>query len=283
MNYAKLIFTNIARAIKQVPFSYVGAVNPSSKTKKNETVSGQHTYLVYLAPAKTSGYNTCSHSTPECRRGCLATSGRAGMELNCKTRPNRIEQARINKTRLFYEQPEFFMAWMIAEITAKKALAEKKNMGFSVRLNGTSDIDWQNVKVNGQSIFEIFPETTFYDYTKNPAKFINKPDNYHLTLSYTGRNWKACEAVLKTGVNVAVVFNVKREADIPATFRGYKVINGDITDYRVDDAKGIIVGLKWKHIADKQAEAEVLNSCFVVNPADETKAWNPAMALNELV
>lgn len=280
-------YTNRAQAMRQAEVSYVGEVNPSSKTQKNETVSGQHTYLVYLAPAKTSGYNTCSHSTPECRRGCLATSGRAGMELNCKSNPvNRIEQARIKKTRLFYEHPEFFMAWMIDEIKSKQALAVKKNMGFSVRLNGTSDIDWQNVKVNGQSIFEIFPDITFYDYTKNPAKFVNKPNNYHLTLSYTGRNWKACEAVLKQGINVAVVFNVKREADIPAMFRGYKVINGDITDYRVDDAKGIIVGLKWKRIADKQAEADVLNSCFVVKPEAESnvqKPWNVAMALDALV
>ena len=258
-------FTTIADAQRQTGSSYIGAVNSSSKTKKNEAVSGQHTYLVYLAPAKTSGYNVCSHSTPECRRGCLATSGRAGMELNCDNPVNRIEQSRIRKARLFYEQPEFFMAWLITEIERKQAKAKKLGFGFSVRLNGTSDIDWQNVKVNGQSIFEIFPDITFYDYTKNPAKFIGKPDNYHLTLSYTGRNWKACDAVLKQGINVAVVFNVKRESDIPATFKGYEVINGDITDYRVDDAKGIIVGLKWKRIADKQAEQDVLNSCFVVN------------------
>jgi len=279
-------FINRAKSVIQAGFSYIGATNSSSKTKKNATVSGQETYIVYFAPASTSGYNVCSHSTPECRRGCLATSGRAGMELNAKKKITRIEQARIKKARLFYEHPEFFMAWMIEEIKAKQALAEKKNMGFSVRLNGTSDIDWQNVKVNGQSIFEIFPEITFYDYTKNPNKFIGKPDNYHLTLSYTGRNWKACDAVLKQGVNVAVVFDVKRASDIPATFKGYDVINGDITDYRVDDAKGIIVGLKWKHIADKEAEAEVLNSCFVVKPEVEVtnvQAWNVAMALNELV
>ena len=285
-NNQAMEFTTIADAVRQTGSSYVGAVNSSSKSKKNETVSGQHTYLIYLAPAKTSGYNVCSHSTPECRRGCLATSGRAGMELNAKKKVNRIESARIKKTRLFYEHPEFFMAWLIAEIKLKQALAIKKGMGFSVRLNGTSDIDWQNVKVNGQSIFEIFPDITFYDYTKNPNKFIGKPDNYHLTLSYTGRNWNACKAVLKQGVNVAVVFNVKRESDIPATFRGYKVVNGDITDYRVDDAKGIIVGLKWKHIADKEAEAEVLNSCFVVKPQAEInvpEVWNVAMALNELV
>jgi len=277
-------FINRAQAIIAKGFSYIGDVNSSPKTKKNGIVSQQHTYGVYLAPATESGYNTCSHSTLECRLGCLNTSGYAGIEIHSDI--THISDSRINKTKLFYEQPEYFMAWMIAEIEAKSKLAVQKGFGFSARLNCTSDIDWQNVKVNGQSIFEIFPEITFYDYTKNPNKFIGKPDNYHLTLSYTGRNWKACDAVLKQGVNVAVVFDVKRASDIPATFKGYDVINGDITDYRVDDAKGIIVGLKWKHIADKEAEAEVLNSCFVVKPEVEVtnvQAWNVAMALNELV
>ena len=63
-----------------------------------------------------------------------------------------------------------------------------------------------------------------------------------------------------------MVFNVKDETEIPAMYKGYKVINGDITDYRVDDAKGIIVGLKWKRIANRVNEQIVLNSCFVVNP-----------------
>ena len=260
-------FTTIADAKRQSGLSYLGGVNHSSKLKKNGKVSGQLTYGLYLAPHKVSGYNTCSYSTPECRMGCLHASGLAAVEEFAGL--SMIKDCRIKKTKLFYEHPEFFMAWMIAEIKSKQATAKRKGFEFSARLNCTSDIDWQNVKVNGQSIFEIFPDITFYDYTKNPNKFISKPDNYHLTLSYTGRNWNACKAVLKQGVNVALVFNVKRETEIPATFKGYQVINGDITDYRVDDAKGIIVGLKWKRIANRQAEAKVLASCFVVNPEDE--------------
>jgi hypothetical protein len=74
-----------------------------------------------------------------------------------------------------------------------------------------------------------------------------------------------------------MVFNVKKESQIPAMYKGYDVINGDITDYRIDDAKGIIVGLKWKRIANKEAEQQVLRSCFVVNPAMSTsKILNPA-------
>jgi len=267
MNFIKLVFKNFAQAVRDVPFSYLGGVNISPKLKKNGVVSNQHTYGLYLAPHKLSGYNTCSHSTPECRMGCLHASGHTAAEIWAGR--NHIQNARINKTKLFYENPVFFMTWLIADLKAKQALATKKGMGFSVRLNCTSDIDWQNVKVNGQSIFEIFPEITFYDYTKNAAKFIGKPDNYHLTLSYTGRNWESCEAVLQQGHNVAVVFDVKDEKDMPDTFNGYKVVNGDLTDYRIDDAKGIIVGLKWKRIADKENEVKVRNSCFVVNPTKQ--------------
>ena len=265
-------FTTIAKAVKETGLSYLGGVATSAKIAHSKKYSHQYTYLIYLAPANTSGYNVCSHSTPECRMGCLATSGHAGMELTAG-KTTRIKDSRIKKTRMFYEQPEYFMAWMIAEIKKYRAKAEKDGYFFSVRLNGTSDIDWQNVKISGQTIFEMFPDVHFYDYTKNASKFINKAPNYHLTYSYTGRNWHLCEALLKKGHNIAVVFNVKNEKLLPAMYKGYKVINGDLTDYRIDDAKGIIVGLKWKRIGNKEAERNVLNSCFVIQPDDINNAY----------
>ncbi len=262
-------FTTIANARKQTGLSYLGGVSTSSKIAHSQSYSHQHTYAIYLAPANVSGYNTCSHSTPECRIGCLNTSGRAGIEQFSGL--TKIHDCRVKKTKLFYEQPEFFMAWVIAEIKYYQKRAERKGFYFSVRLNATSDIDWQNVKVNGQSIFEIFPDITFYDYTKNINKFIDKPVNYHLTYSYTGRNELQCEAVLKAGFNVAVVFKVKHEVELPKYFDNHPVINGDLTDYRVDDAKGIVVGLKWKRIANRKAEAKILSSCFVVNPVNNKR------------
>lgn len=254
-------FTTIADAVRQTGLSYLGSVNKSAKLAKNGKVN-QNTYGIYLAPANTSGYNVCSHSTPECRMGCLATSGRAGMEIQAGRTV--IQNCRINKTRLFYEQPEFFMAWLIAEISAAKMQADAQGHFFSVRLNCTSDIDWQNVLVDGKSVFEIFPDVQFYDYTKNPNKFFVNPKNYHLTYSYTGRNWKTSQLLLEQGYNVAMVFDAKNESELPAMYKGYEVVNGDLTDYRVADSKGVIVGLKWKRIANKQAEKEVLQSCFVV-------------------
>ena len=256
-------FVNRSQAKKATKLSYLGGVNTSAKINKNGKI-GMKTYITYLSPANLSGYNTCTHSTPECRMGCLNTSGRAGMEQTCgKTM---IANCRANKTRLFFEQTNFYMDWLIAEIEAAKAKAKKDGFDFSVRLNGTSDIDWSAIRVNGKNIFELFSTVQFYDYTKNPNKFKAIAPNYHLTMSYTGRNWQVCEMLLQKGFNVAVVFDVKKGKALPKTFNGYNVIDGDTTDYRPTDGKGVVVGLRWKVIANKDVNDHVRQSCFVVKP-----------------
>jgi hypothetical protein len=258
-------FTTIGNAKKQTGLQYLGNVNHSSKLTKNGKV-GQATYGIYLAPANTSGYNVCLHSTPECRLGCLNTSGRAAIDI--QSGKTRIADARIKKTKLFHEDQNYFMNWLVAEINAHKRKAERKGLFFSVRLNCTSDIDWALVKHNGLNIFEIFPDVQFYDYTKQITKLFNPIANYHLTLSYTGYKDTIYQSMLKSGNNIAVVFNVKHEEDLPETFMGFPVINGDLTDYRISDGKGVVVGLKWKRIADRKAEKEILKSVFVVQPTD---------------
>jgi hypothetical protein len=273
-------FTTIANAKRQTGLSYLGGVSTSAKIMHSQQYSHQYTYIIYLAPAKTSGYQVCSHSTPECRMGCLATSGHAGMELSAGK--SIIKDCRIKKTRLFYEHPEFFMAWLIAEIKMYQKKAIKDGYYFSVRLNGTSDIDWQNVKINGQTIFEMLPDIMFYDYTKNPNKFKVVAPNYHLTFSYTGRNTADCLALLKKGFNIAVVFDAKNESQLPVMYKGFKVINGDLTDYRIADGKGIIVGLKFKHISNKEAERNVLNSMFVVSCKDADCSYEPIAELEQV-
>jgi hypothetical protein len=274
-------FTTIARAKKLTGLSYLGNINASSKMMRSKEYSHQYTYAIYLAPAKTSGYNVCSHSTPECRMGCLNTSGRAGIEIFSGA--TMISGARIKKARLFHEHTEFFMQWLIAEIKMYQNKAKRDNFFFSVRLNATSDINWQNVLVEGQNIFNIFNDVNFYDYSKSHLKFIDKPLNYHLTYSFTGRNEELSKDLLSKGFNVAVVFNVKHENELPIQFLGYQVINGDLTDYRISDAKGIIVGLKFKRIANRVNEAKVLKSCFVVSPNDIRCNANVQKEVNELV
>ncbi len=261
------MFTTIANAKKETGLSYLGGINTSSKLAKNKKVSGNLTYIIYLAPSTQSGYDVCLFSTPECRLGCLATSGRASMELNSNGL-KRIKNARIKKSKLFFEDEAFFMDWMIAEIKVAQRKAIKENFDFSVRLNGTSDIDWACVEIDGANIFGHFPDVQFYDYTKQYLKFADNIPNYHLTFSYSGHssNIETCKMVLEQGNNVAVVFDVKKGKALPQTFMGYPVVDGDLTDARFLDEKGVIVGLRFKKIADKEAEKQIRNSVFVVKP-----------------
>lgn len=261
----KLKFTTIKNAKKETGLAYLGAINVSSKLMKNKKVSHNYTYAFYLAPAKQSGYNICPNSTPECRLGCLSTSGRAGMEI-LGGRKTMTKDCRIKKSKLFNENQEYFMEWLVAEINFYKRKAIKDSYDFSVRLNTTSDIDWTNVLLNGKNIFEIFPDIMFYDYTKIKNKMFNIIPNYQLTYSYTGRNEKQAMDILYKGMNIAVVFDVKKGKKLPETFKGFKVVDGDLTDARFLDEKNVVVGLRWKRIANKDIEKQILNSVFVVKP-----------------
>lgn len=256
-------FTTIKNAMKQTGLSYLGKINSSAKIIKNKKVSNNYTYILYLAPADLSGYNVCPYSTKECRLGCLNSSGRAKIEY--MTKKTKIIDSRIKKTKLFFEQREFFMRWLIAEIKAGQRKAQRDNYYFSVRLNGTSDINWEHHKIDGLNIFEHFPEVQFYDYTKNYRRMFSTSGikNYHLTYSYNGYNVAECLNVLHNNMNIAVIFNMKKIGDLPTKWNDYEVINGDLTDYRLNDGHGVVVGLKWKDIGNKELNEQIKTSKFV--------------------
>jgi len=267
-------FIDRSQAKKQAGISYIGAINSSAKLVKNKKVNN-YTYVVYLAPSDASGYNVCLNSTKECRLGCLATSGRVKIETYSKK--NTIQNARVVKTKLFFEDQQFFMNWMVAEMIGYKAKAKRDGYAFSARLNGTSDIEWEHITIDsqgGKTIFEVFPETKFYDYTKNPARMVTAhlPSNYHLTFSYSGRNEYVSLKVLEQGKNVAVIFNLKKGEKLPESWNGYPVINGDLTDYRPFDPAGSVVGLRWKVIANRANNKAIKESCFVVQPGVTVEA-----------
>lgn len=261
-----LVFVNRAQAKIMTGLSYIGTINSSAKIIKSKIVSKVYTYIVYLSPAGTSGYQVCPNATKECMMGCLSNSGRVKVEEYAGK--SVIKKARIKKTKLFFEQQEFFMRWMVAEIISYQKKAEKDGYAFSCRLNGTSDIDWTEIYLDGKNIFEIFPDVQFYDYTKDAKRFVNMPDNYHLTFSYSGRNEAMSKKLLAQGFNVAVVFDTP---DFPETWNGFPVINGDLTDYRPLDGSGVVVGLKYKKLADNDINEYVKNSCFVVRTCNVHK------------
>lgn len=248
-------------------FSYIGGTNISAKHKHGEAINVA-TYCVYLMPAKASGYNVCAKSTKECEIGCLVTSGRVIMDKR-----NIINNARLNRTKAFYDDRENFMKLLIKEIALAKGRAKRNGQLFTVRLNGTSDLSPELFKYKGKTLLEIFPDVQFYDYTKilNRSKLVSKYPNYDLTFSYTGYNWDECEQAISNKIRVAVIFDIKKGQPLPSTFNGYKVIDGDKSDYRPADKKNVIVGLRFKRIANKVNEVLVRNSPFVVKTNNQKK------------
>ncbi len=158
----------------------------------------------------------------------------------------------IKKTKLFFEQREFLVRWIIDEIKTAKDIAEKTGFRFSVRLNNTSDLSPESFYINDngtkKNLLEIFPDVQFYDYTKIPnrIKLVEKYPNYDLTFSYSGSNMKDCEEMLKNGYRVAMVFN-----ELPLKYMGYDVIDGDNYDMRYLNPTNVIIGLKFKKVRNK--------------------------------
>jgi hypothetical protein len=241
----------------------------NSKTIKGEKL-GYTTYIMYLAPHKqnSKGVNLCSHASVGCAKACLFNSGAA--------RFNRVQVGKINKTEYFLADKKGFMAQLVNELTKieklHKAVVGDEQTGrtgkvvrykkFAVRLNGTSDIPFENIKVNGKNVFELFPNVQFYDYTKNHKRFENKiiAPNYHLTFSRSETNDKISLDILNRGYNVAYVFGVKKEQDLPSEYNGFKVVNGDESDLRFLDDKNVVVGLKYKNVTGEGGKVSNDNS-----------------------
>ena len=234
---------------------------------------GYNTYILHLAPATLSGYNTCPKATVGCATACLNTAGRGGMFKKGEN-TNNIQKARIRKTQLFYNNREEFMSLLVKDILL--AIKQSKRLGLTpvFRLNGTSDISFEkySVKMGNviySNIFEAFGYIQFYDYTKVLGRKVKNIPNYHLTFSAAdGNDGDVVEAV-KQGYNIAMVFHLKKTLDMP----DYHVLstgntgntvmpifNGDESDLRFLDPKGHIVGLYAKGKAKKD------NTGFVKYP-----------------
>jgi hypothetical protein len=143
----------------------------------------------------------------------------------------------------------------------EKAKAEKAGFRFSVRLNGTSDLDPTTFKLDNKTILEWFPDTPFYDYTKVSKRFksLQKYPNYDLTFSFSGHNMIECMDLLTSGSGrVAMVFEGKT---LPTKWNGFDVIDGDAYDMRYIDETGVIVGLKFKKVRNK---IEMKNNKFII-------------------
>ncbi|TAY37194.1 GP88 family protein [Rhizobium leguminosarum] len=223
-----------------------------------KTIKGDGEYetaIMYLAPFTMAGSNVCPMAEQAgCVKGCLNTAGRGAY--------NNVQQARIAKTKRYLASRTAFMADLVTDLERFVAYCKRKGVKPAVRLNGTSDIQWEVAHYASRgdargSVFELFPEVQFYDYTKVYKRAYRQlPVNYALTLSYSAANPAYAEVVTKaaqeTGANLAIVYRTKELRDY---FVGKlvqygnacrDVIDGDETDMRFLDPKGVIVGLYAK-------------------------------------
>ena len=219
----------------------------NSKTKKGQK-KGYKTAILYLASHKQSGFNVCPMASVGCAKSCLYSAGMGKF--------SNVQLGRINKTRWFMQDRKTFLNKLIQEIKKLEIRCKKEKFKPCIRLNGTSDISWENFK-----LFELFPKIKFYDYTKIYKRALNYVNgryasNYHITYSLNEDNRKEAFNILKMGGNISAVFR----DTLPTSYDGFKVINGDETDLRFLDPKNCIVGLKAKGEAKKDYSGFVLES-----------------------
>jgi hypothetical protein len=221
------ILTNNAKTDKSVDYGYI-------------------TKGVHLAPANLSGYETCQWRSKGCTASCLNTAGRGAM--------NSVQEARIKKTKFFYEDRNGFLDKLDSEIGSADRSAKRKEMKLCLRLNLTSDERWEDT-----GIMHKHYDKQFYDYTKGFKRmkaFLDGqlPPNYHLTFSRSEHNHKLCKIILEMGGNVAAVFR----DELPDEYEGYEVINGDEHDLRFKDKQNVWVGLTEKGLAKKDTTGFVI-------------------------
>ena len=251
------------------------SVGADAKTKKG-TKYNYLTGILYLAPASEAGRgNLCPHASAGCRAACLFTAGRGRM--------NPVRTARVNKTLRWFDDRRSFLADLVRDVGSLDRYARKRGFLPAVRLNGTSDIPWENVILpdDGCSIMDLFPGVKFYDYTKNPHRAIKAasgklPANYSLTFSRSEDNRRQVGQVLRAGGNVAAVYSGDRFDRFNWSTKGIargmahaqaetfgadgpRIFNGDDTDLRFLDPPGVVVALRAKGDARGESSGFVIN------------------------
>ena len=218
--------------------SHTNLLSTNPKTEKSEV----QTYTLHFAPAETSGFNVCPNAR-NCKAICLNFAGNP-VYMQAK------QQARIRRTRAFYADTNSFMQTLVASI-AHHVTRQPNTEPIAIRLNGTSDICWENVAFSvdrdferllqvkfgfaGQfyglwdNIFDLFRHAErmlnrrlvwFYDYTKLSRDWEKCARlGYHLTFSFDGwdnpTNLRIAKRAIEAGVNVAAAFNLKRKSTLP--------------------------------------------------------------------
>lgn len=214
----------------------------NAKTRKGD--DKWFTAIMYMSPGDS---DICPFALKAmCKDPCLNTAGRGATPV--------VQKSRANKTAWFRSNKNSFVLAIKDDINKFVKYCNKKGVKPAVRLNGTSDIQWEKF-----GIPQEYPDVQFYDYTKIPNR---KPlSNYHITWSYSNADpsyAKHLDGVMARGINAAVVFSDGKFGTLPGWFNNYPVLDGDKNDLRFLDPTGHIVGLKAKGKARKDTSGFVI-------------------------
>ena len=216
----------------------------NEKTPKGEAL-GYLTAILYLAPHTLGGGATlCPHSTEACRAACLYSAGRG--------RTPRVERARLRRTGLWLNDRDRFFDELVGDLVHVQRVARSEGLVMAIRLNGTSDILWERETLDGKTLFDLFPDAVFYDYTRVPLRHRHVPPNWRLTYSLADAPIRTGLEYLRSGRNIAVVVPEAVQERLAGTWVSIsddataEFINGDEHDLRFLDPSPAIVLLRPK-------------------------------------
>ena len=206
-------------------------------------------------------HTVCPMSTKGCRAGCVTAE-------SVNARNERSQRARLARHLFLMFKPA--SAFALTAHHLDRACEQYGRRGARYRVNVSDDIRFELL---APGLFSVAPRP--YAYTKwSPEQ---RPGRKGFRLVYSGSERTSDQEIVdmcNAGHRVAVVLDVPRSKDLPATWHGIKVVDGDKTDDLWQHPEGVIVGLRSKGRLEQKA---TMLACGFTKPAVPV-ALEPAAA-----
>jgi hypothetical protein len=226
-------------------------VNGDAKTVKG-VKKKVLTAILYLAPAKISGYNMCPMAElAKCDGPCLNLAGRGQMKS--------VQLSRIRKTLYFMQFRDQFLEQLWGECVTHANAADRLGYEPAIRLNGTSDNRWEVFWWDAMVDLHEEHGIKFYDYTKIPNRNVPDKNVYDLTFSYSGVSDFKTNVRKAMDANMRMAVVVRERGVIPESIFGMSCVNGDEDDIRYRDPDGVAVILYAKGSATRDTSGFVVD------------------------
>jgi len=180
-----------------------------------------------------------------------------------------VKASRLWRTALYLGAPDVFWALARIDLNAVSDEARRKGTRAAFRVNGTSDIE-----TPGLFEFEAREHlgVALYGYTKVADRARRSAEaGTDEAYSWDGREAtrETAREILAAGGRVSVVFS----GDLPETWDGFPVVDGDVTDAVFTRPRGVVLGLRLK--GTKKAKAAAVRGGFAQPGAPQPDRQGP--------